>query len=175
MLPRMIWEAYQKQVTLLEVFCTSTNSAIAVPPTLPEPPATTRQAPVHELANERLSTGLSSVVLTDIHTLIGVGRIQEALQLLHPYLPDVLEAVGLDQTLVDRLTQFLIERCSVEPRQIPASLPEWLQSFAREKLLFDSLPHQPTPEDWTTLVGHCALRLCPRLWQGTGGGATFSR
>jgi hypothetical protein len=109
-------------------------------------------------AKSESTPGLSNVFLTGIFTMILKGRPQEALQLLQPYLPDVLTAVGLGPDLADRLWQFLVERLPSEPGGTPASLPQWLQSFAREKLRYPDLPHRPAAEEWKPIVARCALR-----------------
>src|SRR5262249_36156756 len=104
------------------------------------------------------STGLSSVVLSGFFTRLLAGRTQEALQILRPYLPDVLEAVGLDPALAERLWQFLLQRIENDPHGPAALLPDWLRDFAREALRCDALPRHPGPDEWEPVLTRCALR-----------------
>jgi hypothetical protein len=100
----------------------------------------------------------SSVVLTGFATLFLAGQTQKAFQLLRPYLPDILEAVGLDASLAGRLRQFLRERAEKEPRRPPALFPDWLREFARQTLRLEDLPVHPPAGDWEPVLVRGALR-----------------
>lgn len=102
--------------------------------------------------------GPNSVVLTGIFTMLLAGRTEEALGLLRPYLPDVLEAVGLGPGLAGQFWEFLLDRLHHQPRAAHASCPDWLRAFAHEKLGYDELPCEPRPEDWRPVIARCALR-----------------
>jgi hypothetical protein len=140
--------------SLLEAFADGfeTREASPLPPAL----APTEAAPA--AAGFASPSESGSIVLTGIFTMLLEGRTEEALQLLRPYLPDVLEAVGLDPSLADRLWGFIRQRLRGEPRSSPGSGPQWLREFARESLQFDDLPYRPNPDDWKPVIARCALR-----------------
>jgi hypothetical protein len=96
-------------------------------------------------------------VLTGFATLFLAGQTQKALRLLEPYLPDVLEAVGLDPALAARLREFIGERARSQRGQ-PPLLPDWLREFAREALHYEDLPARPPEEDWEPVLVRGALR-----------------
>lgn len=125
----------------------ATPVAAALPQKLSRP----RPAP-------RPTEGMSSVVLTGIFTLLLQGRTQEALSYLRPYLPEVLEALGLKPGLADRLWQYILDRAQQQPGHSPALFPGWLQDFTREALPDTGCSSLPASFDLQPVVARCALR-----------------
>jgi hypothetical protein len=145
--------------SLLDVFSAPPRPRPAPPVSAPPPKAEARPSapPGKATSGPSGREGFSSVVLTGIFTMYVAGRTQEALQRLRPYLPDLLEAVGLDPALHDRLWQFIGQRLDKEPDQ-PPLFPDWLQDFARETLSLDELPCRPSAGEWDPVLTRGALR-----------------
>lgn len=106
----------------------------------------------------RPAEGMSSIVLTGIFTLLLAGRTQEALNYLRPYLPEVLEALGLDPLLADCLWQYILDRAQQQPVHSPALFPGWLRDFARDTSPGDSPSRLPEAFNLKPVVARCALR-----------------
>jgi len=123
------------------------------------PPAGARpKEPSRPPPTPRPSDGMSSIVLTGIFTLLLAGRTQEALSYLQPYLPEVLEALGLDPWLADRLWEYILERAQQQPAHSPALFPGWLRDFAQETLPGDGPRRLPESFNLKPVVARCALR-----------------
>jgi hypothetical protein len=80
---------------------------------------------------------------------------------LRPYLPEVLRTVGLDESLRDRLLDFVVEKARTmasRKRRFRELMPEWLEEFAG-RVGVGSLPHPLKQEDWVAMIDRAVLRL----------------
>lgn len=80
---------------------------------------------------------------------------------LRPYLPEVLRTVGLDESLHDRLLDFIVEKSRVlasRKRRFRELMPGWLEEFAVHAGL-RSLPHPLRQEDWEGIIDRAVMRL----------------
>jgi hypothetical protein len=94
-------------------------------------------------------------------TLMDAGRWQELTDHLRPYLPAVLQTVGLDTTLADRLLMFIGQTARTSAKQgrrFRDLLPDWLAAFAQTCGLKE-LPRPLRREDWESIIERSALRL----------------
>lgn len=104
-----------------------------------------------------LAPGSESVSLTDIGAMIEDGRWEEALALLLPCLPELLEAVGLDQARSEDFFQFVSQRLASGQGLPPNGLPGWLEDFARTELHLRTLPRRLASHELETIRNRCAL------------------
>jgi hypothetical protein len=121
------------------------------------PPRAHADMPVVPIRSARPGDGLSSLILTNISSMVLAGRVQEALAYLRPYLPEVLEALGLDPALADRLWLFIRDRLQ-QPDSSAERLHSWLQDFARQHLPGQKLPRRPEEVDLDPVFARCAFR-----------------
>jgi hypothetical protein len=105
-----------------------------LPPASSTPQGETRAGGLSATAGNESDGEMSSLVLTGFATMFMAGRTHEALELLQPILPDILQAVGLEPDLCDQLRQFVRQRLEESTRRAPPPFPSLLRDFARERL-----------------------------------------
>jgi len=147
--------------SLLDVYCSHDERVESGPSSCPPPPlppqakktsssssTTATATTVTKKKQQQQQDHNSSMVLTGFATLIKVGRMSQALEMLHPHLPDILEAVGLDPDLAGQLREFIQSQLEDDPNRASSPISDWLQSFAREELRHPELLRNPEPEEW---------------------------
>jgi hypothetical protein len=81
---------------------------------------------------------------------------------LRPYLPEVLRTVGLDESLRDRLLDFIVEEkaptMASRKRRFRELMPEWLEEFAG-RVGVGSLPQPLKQDNWEAMIDRAVLRL----------------
>lgn len=124
---------------------------------VPSPSGSLMEAFASRHVNPPRTGGLSNMVLTGFATMFLAGRTREALDLLQPHLPDILEAVGLDPALSDRLRKFIRDRVERDEKLASSPFPQLLRTFAREELQRQALD-EPASEDWQPVLVRGAFR-----------------
>lgn len=87
-------------------------------------------------------------------------RWPELQERLRPFLPELIQFVGLKGASSEDLLRFLLERArgaEVGPLRFRELLPGWLKKYAERTGL--SPPRPLRPEDWVTFIDRAAVRL----------------